>query len=167
MDLKGMIAGLSACTCAFLCISDELSSISANKTHFTHYEKNIKEYEQNSYLSLCDYLINESKVIFFKIAAHGLKAELKDEYSSFLQSLYRVANIAYKRFNNNKIPFKEKNESVYYSVIALISIINAALDDNYMKAAGGFNYQTLIDVDIIAEGKIQAELFNFYNNLGA
>ena len=36
-----------------------------------------------------------------------------------------------------------------------------------MKAAGGFNYQTLIDVDIIAEGKRQAELFNFYNNLGA
>lgn len=169
MDLKAMIAGLSACACAFLASADDIKSTNQiNKTHFAQYEKNIIEYEQNSYISLCDYLINESKVIFLKIAAHGLSGNAqKQEYAGFLQSLEKVADVAYKRFNNKKAPLKEKNESVYYSVLALATIINAALDSDYMSVAGGFDYEALADIDIIAEGKRQAELMKYYKSLGA
>ena len=48
-----------------------------------------------------------------------------------------------------------------------MSIINAAVDDEYMKIAKSFDYETLANIDIIKEGKKQADLSAYLKNIGA
>lgn len=165
MNFKIISTGLSLILCSYLDIqANEFSNNHAKI--FSAYEQNIQKNQKESYGALCDYLLNQSKVIYLKIAKDGIEKSDKQKLKEFLDILDKVAIVAKNRAKKDTI-FRQKDENIYYSVLALMSIINAAVDDEYMKIAKSFDYETLANIDIIKEGKKQADLSAYLKNIGA
>ena len=165
MNFKIISTGLSLILCSYL--DTQANEFSNNHAKiFSAYEQNIQKNQKESYGALCDYLLNQSKVIYLKIAKDGIEKSDKQKLKEFLDILDKVAVVAKNRAKKDTI-FKQKDENIYYSVWALMSIINAAVDDEYMKIAKSFDYETLANIDIIKEGKKQADLSAYLKNIGA
>lgn len=132
-------------------ILGEISSLKENLTVLIDkFKKAIEEHvNTRKYNNLCIEIIRDMEnlsAFYFKIKNPIEDKQFKDISKKLIKIYQEINNISYKRMSEAENKSKKYDEKVFLASLALVEIINFSLDDDLMKAMGGYKKANLVEL---------------------
>lgn len=130
-------------------------------------QQNISQQESLSYASLCGSVLSNN-TLFFRLLANQQEyigdSQSREILQSFIKKLDNVCAIANERMQQGGT-FKPFDENVFFSSLALKTLIGNLLDKDFMENIGA--NPSLQDVEIVAFGRGIAEADKDFENVAS
>ncbi|ECL3806107.1 TPA: hypothetical protein R5723_001127 [Campylobacter jejuni] len=99
------------------------------------------------YNNLCVEIIRDMEnlsAFYFKLKNPIEDKQFKDISKKLIKIYQEINDISYKRMCEAENKSKKCDEKVFFASLALIEVINFSLDDDLMKAMGGYKKANLV-----------------------
>ena len=155
---------IGSVVCVAALSADSFSNQSIQHIQAPSAQQSILQQESLSYASLCGSVLS-SNTLFFRLLANRQEyiddLKSREILQSFIAKLDNVCTIANERMQQSGA-FKPFDEDVFFSSLALKTLIENLLDEDFMENVGA--NPSLQDVEIVAFGRGIAEAARDFEN---